>query len=262
MRAIGINLHAAKGLSDEAFIKNIAELGFTTTFSGVLDTAEHQAEVANLLTKNGITYETIHAPFGHINDIWLDCEGGDVMLEELKTTVDRCKLVGAPIAVVHLSAGEIAPTVTDIGRARFAKLVEYACQNGIRIAFENQRKLANIAWAFETFSTEDLVYFCWDCGHESCFSPGREYMPLFGKRLICTHIHDNSGKFDSDEHKLPFDGQINYTRWASHLNHYGYQGSLMLEVHNKSKYYGDLTPEQFLQKAAKAAEKLRELVDG
>ncbi|MBQ8331971.1 MAG: sugar phosphate isomerase/epimerase [Clostridia bacterium] len=260
MRSIGINLFAAKGLPAEVCAKTIASLGFTTTFTGILESAERQARIADLLVQNGIKYETIHAPFGHINDIWLDCEGGEVMLNELKTCVDRCKLVGAPIAVVHLSAGEEAPTVTDIGRARFGALVEYAYKNGIIIAFENQRKLANISWAFETFSPEDSVGFCWDCGHESCFTPGREYMPLFGHRLICTHIHDNSGEFNADQHKLPFDGQINYTRWAEHLRHAGYEGSLMLEV--KSKFYGGITPEQFLERAADAVKKLRAMVDG
>ena len=176
MRKLGISMPGAIAVSDQEFIETMAAAGFNATFTGVWE-KQRQQSAANLLAKNGIAYETLHAPFGHINDMWLDCEGGDVMLDELKQTVDHCVMVGADIAVVHLSAGDLAPTVTDLGRARFAKLVEYAQQKHVRIAFENQRKLANIAWAFETFSTADGVDFCWDCGHESCFTPGRQYMP-------------------------------------------------------------------------------------
>lgn len=153
MRKLGISMPGAIAVSDQEFIETMAAVGFNATFTGLWE-KQRQLSVADLLAKNGIQYETIHAPFGHINDMWLDCEGGDVMLDELKQTIDHCIMVGADIAVVHLSAGDLAPTVTDLGRARFAKLVEYAQQKNVRIAFENQRKLANIAWAFETFSTE------------------------------------------------------------------------------------------------------------
>ena len=264
MRKIGINMHAYPGCSHEEYVKKIAELGFEGTFTGVYPTAEEQAEVANILAAHSVAYETIHAPFGHINDIWLDKDEGEVMLGELKTTIDRCKLVGAPIAVVHLSAGDEAPTVTDIGRGRFEQLVDYAISQGVNIAFENQRKLANISWAFETFSPDMGVGFCWDCGHESCFTPGREYMPLFSKRLICLHIHDNHGKYNADRHMIPFDGKINYYRFAEYIQKSGYSGTLMLELSKKNAkgYYDDLTVDQYLERAQKAVLKLRDLVDG
>lgn len=261
MRKTGIIIHAAKGLSDEAYINTIADLGFNTTFSGVLDISRHE-HIANLLAKRGMEYENLHTPFGHINDIWLDCEGGEAMLKELVDCIDCCVVSGAPIAVVHLSSGLKPPSITDIGRGRFARLVEYANSKNVRIAFENQRKLANLAWALETFSHEDGVGFCWDCGHESCFTPGREYMPLFGNRLICTHIHDNSGTFDQDDHMLPFDGNINFERFAHHIRESGYKGSFMLEVFAKnSDIYSGMTPETFLTRAADAAKRLVKLTD-
>lgn len=261
MRNIGINIPATSTLCDEAFINHIADLGFNCVFSGVFD-PERQTNIANLLARRGMYYETLHAPFGHMNDIWLDCEGGEEMLQELLHCVDHCVLVGAPIAVVHLSAGDNAPSITDLGRERFARLVEYAMQKNIRIAFENQRKLANLAWAFETFGSDTGVGFCWDCGHESCFTPGREYMPLFGKRLICTHIHDNMGVYNQDDHMLPFDGVIDFNRFAHHINASGYTGSFMLEVKpSMSGPCDEITPESFLDRAAEAVKRLVALTD-
>ena len=263
MRPIGINFHSIGGISDGDYVEAVANLGFEHIFTEVAATDAEQAEWANLFAKHGLTYETIHAPWKKINNMWLDCEGGDAALQMLTNAVDRCALVGAPIVIVHLSSGLTPPPVTDLGRARYTQLVEHAQKKGVTVAFENQRFLSNISWAFETFSAADSVAFCWDCGHESCFARGREYMPLFGDRLICTHIHDNSGEFDADNHLIPFDGMINYHRVAEHLRKANYQGCLMLEVfESNSKNYVGIDSHIYLERAAAAAKKLRTMVDG
>lgn len=262
MRQIGINLGAIDGISREEYIKKVKELGFDTVFTGTAKTLEAQESVANAIASRGLIYETIHAPFGHINDMWLDCEGGEKMIDELLFSVDACVVAGAPILVVHLSSKEDAPSVTDIGRARYERLVEYAAKKGVIIAFENQRKLGNIGWAFDNFEKCDNVGFCWDCGHEHCFTIGREYMPLFGKKLVCTHIHDNMCEYNGDLHMIPFDGRIDYTRIAEHIKRYKYTGPLTLEVFaNSSDHYVGVTPDEYLQRAADAIKKLRRMVD-
>lgn len=257
MRKIGINLYAIAGLTEEEYIREAASLGFNTAFSGVR-APELQAKIGDLLVKYGMEYENLHAPFGHINDIWLEDDNG--MLNELLNCIDNCVLCGAPIAVVHLSAGNRAPSITDIGRERFARLVDYAAEKNVKIAFENQRKLANIAWAFEAFPG-DNVGFCWDCGHEFCFTPGRHYMPLFGNRLICTHIHDNTAVYNEDSHFLPFDGVCDFDYVADAIRTSGYTGSLMLEVGNKTRY-GEMDPREFIREGYNRITKLRAMVDG
>lgn len=256
MRDIGINLHAFKGFNDEEYIKEMANCGFNAAFSGVFD-EKRQYEIADLCAKYNIKYETLHAPFWYfgINGMWLIGNTGDNMLKELKRCVDNCVLAGVGIMVLHLSSGDIAPPTTKKGKERFTQLVEYAAEKGVKIAFENQRKLRNITWAFNTFPKESNVGFCWDIGHESCFTPGREYMPLFGDRILCTHIHDNFGKYNVDSHFIPFDGSINYERKMAFLKEYNFQGSIMLELKARNNY-DDLTGQEFLQKAANAAKKL------
>ena len=258
MRKIGINLHAVKGLTNEEYIREMAAVGFSAMFSGVLEDSR-QAAVGELCARYGVEYETIHAPFNTINNMWLDGADGDATFADLTHTIDNCVLAGAPIAIVHLSSGMTPPSITDTGRARFARLVEYAETKNVKIAFENQRMLANIAWAFEAFP-QDSVGFCWDCGHEFCFTPGRHYMPLFGSRLICTHIHDNTTVFNEDSHLIPFDGKADFSYVADTLRHSGYTGSLMLEIGNRERY-GDMNPVEFLKRAADAAGKLRTMTD-
>ncbi|MBQ8814705.1 MAG: sugar phosphate isomerase/epimerase [Lachnospiraceae bacterium] len=261
MRKIGIHLHAKSGLKLEEYIRTIKELGFETVFSGV-QAREEMWKNAELLNKAGISYDTLHAPFGHINDIWYAGDGGMEMYRELTDCIDVCCEVGAPIAVVHLSSGVQAPPPTDIGRGRFIDLVDYAAGKGITVAFENQRKLGNIAWAFEEFKEAENVGFCWDCGHEACFTPGREYMPLFGDRLVCTHIHDNNRDYDEDIHILPFDGKIDFAHTASQIRESGFKGALMLEVNGNGEYYREMSCEAFLIRAAEAIKQLRDMVDG
>lgn len=261
MRRIGINMHAKRGLTSEDFIKCARDLGFSTVFSMPKD-PDAMLENARLLATAGMSYETLHAPFKGINAIWLDGEAGDMKLRTLIDCIDMCVAVGAPIAVVHLSSGDTPPPPTDAGRGRFIRLVDYAIGKDVRIAFENQRKLHNIAWAFEEFRDTDAVGFCWDCGHESCFTPGRHYMPLFGDRLICTHIHDNSGVYNADEHLLPFDGGMDFGYVAETIKASDYTGSLMLEIKGNSEFYADLSVESFLERAAASVKRLRDMIDG
>lgn len=260
MRKIGVNLIRFPEMSDEDILRASAEAGFGAIFTGMME-EERQLRCAELMARFGLEYETIHAPFDGINSIWLDGDDGENMLARLIGCVDRCAQVSASIAVVHLSSGENPPSITDIGRARWARLAEHAKKKNIRIAFENQRKLANLAWAMETFGAEDSVGFCWDCGHESCFTPGREYMPLFGSRLICTHIHDNKGIYNEDDHWIPFDGNIDYSRFAEHIRKSGYQGSLMLEIAYSRPRYAGMPAREYLEKAAAAAKRLVQMAD-
>ena len=108
----------------------------------------------------------------------------------------------------------------------------------------------------------DMIGFCWDCGHEACYQNGREFMPWYGERLICTHIHDNCGEKDADDHLLPFDGVVNFNRFAEHIQNSGYQGPLTLEIGKGNPLYANMTNEAYLEKAAEVIKKIAKLVDG
>ena len=148
MRQIAINLHAKRSLDTATYIRKIRELGFNALMSEALPTGELY-QIAELLSKNGLRYEMIHAPFRQINDIWLDNEGGERTLAQMIASVQDAAAVGCPTVVVHLTAGKILPQITDLGGARYEILVEYAACKGVRIAFENQRSFSHLAWALE-----------------------------------------------------------------------------------------------------------------
>ncbi len=259
MREIGINLGARLEMDVPDFCARIRDLGFTRVFSGS-DDPEQVLRRAEQIHAAGLRYDTLHAPFkGIMNAIWQTGDEGEETLRRILVCVDLCAEVGAPIAVVHLSAGDKAPPPTDIGRERFIRLVEHATAKGVKIAFENQRKLANIAWAFEEFKDSDTVGFCWDCGHEGCFTPGRRYMPLFGERLICTHIHDNDGVLGSDRHLLPYDGTLDFDYVADALRA-APAVPLILELKRKDALYAGMSDEEYLLRAAASIRRLRDRI--
>ena len=259
MRKIGINLYAREEIGMEAYVEMLKAMEIDVVFS-CLRAPEVMHETAELLAKAGIGYDTLHAPFRQMNDIWYAGEEGERRYAELAHCIDVCTEVGAPIAVVHLSSGIKPPPPTDIGRGRFIDLVNYAAGKNVSIAFENTRMLGNLAWVLEEFGEASNAGFCWDTGHEACFTPGREYMPIFGKRLICTHIHDNDLEYDC--HYLPFDGKIDFERVARQIRESGYQGALMLEVVGNRPIYNDVPPEEFMERAGKVIKRLRNMVDG
>ena len=249
---LGISWNCYGGLRIEEQTKLITKYGFTTTFLGGAD--PRMGEIILILEHYGIKCENVHAPFSHINDIWYDGDNGDKMLDELTDTVDRCYNYRIPTMVVHLSAGK-APRISDIGYERFSRLMEYADKSGVTIAYENQRMLANIAFALEEFPK---AKFCWDTGHEACFTNGRRYMPLFGDRLAALHIHDNDMIYNSDLHLIPYDGKMDFNMVAKEIAESGYDGSLMLELSRRTNiYYDELSPDEYYSRAATAANKLR-----
>lgn len=209
----------------------------------------------------GLVAESLHAPFDGINAVWRAGADGDRMLDRLMESLTICAKYEVPVVVVHLSSKEDAPNLNDIGTERFDRLIQRSKALGVKVAFENQRKLANIAYMFERYPSD--IGFCWDVGHESCFTSGREYMPLFGKWLSELHIHDNFGVYNGDEHMIPFDASIDYTRVARHIaSAKDYRGSLMMELFkNKSGRYNGMTDEEFVSRAAAAARRLNDMVE-
>ncbi|MBQ9080750.1 MAG: sugar phosphate isomerase/epimerase [Clostridia bacterium] len=271
MRKTGTIFRPVKGKDNAYLAEYIRSLGFDCVFTGYPSPEKVEA-FAETFARAGLYYESIHAPFQNMNDIWAHGEEGEAMLAWLMACLEDCKRLNVPVMVVHLSKGITPPSVNDIGRSRWDRLVDAAVKGGVKIAFENQRFLANIAFVMELYRNVPQVGFCWDCGHENCYTTNIEFMKLFGDRLMYTHIHDNNGivhgvlenQTADDLHLIPFDGNLNYNRFAEHIRNSGFDGTLTLELcgYNKNGYDEKYTVEQFLAKAYDSVAKLVKMCDG
>lgn len=268
MRKLGMNFRAERPTdkTDEEVLARLKEYGFDATHTGIADPFENPGRIDELAPKvraAGLDYDFVHAPFKGINTIWGKGEEGEEILSRILATVDCCARNEIPLIVVHLSSGEKAPMIGDVGVERFDRLIDYAGAAGVQVAMENQRKIGNIAALMERYASESHVGFCWDTGHEGCFTPGREYMPLFGDRLLCLHLNDNRCMYNVDEHYLPFDGLFNFEKAARQIRESGFKGSLMMEVAGRKRdLYIGLSEEAFLERAYMQADRLRKMIDG
>ena len=261
MRKLGINYIKTFPLSLADNLALLSQTGFQSVFTlheGAAETERYATAAADA----GLTYESLHAPWDGINSIWQEGDAGETMLRRLTDCLDSCSRNNIPIAVVHLSSGRNAPCVNDLGHKRFDRLIDHAVKTGVTVAFENQRMLANLAFVMELYRDIPQAGFCWDTGHEACFAGGREYMPLFGDRLVYTHIHDNLSQPNGDLHMIPFDGNTDFIRRAAHLRNSGFTGTLTLEIMpTSSPFYPDITAEAYYQKAYAAVTRLRDLIE-
>lgn len=211
------------------------------------------------LAKADIKVENFHAPFKGQNTVWEEGEAGEAMLTRFFGGVDACVKYEVDTMVAHVSNGSPMPNISEVGLDRFDRLMEYAEQNNVTVAFESHRFLENVAYFMERYPKAG---FCLDNCHEFAFTPGVEYLPMWEDRLVATHISDNEAVLDTDQHLLPFDGVIDFEKLARNLAVCKRPITLMLEIKpdNHPRYAG-IPIKDYYAEAAKRLERLRKMVE-
>ena len=236
-----LGLMGGLNVDSEEQIRALHMAGFDGFFSGWNKSIFKYRELAD---KFGMIYQSIHAPFANTDKIWKGGPDGDKYTNELIACVEDCAKVNVPILVVHpYSSFTEFPGTTEVGLENFRKIVKKAEELGVKIAIENVHHPKLLDELFEEFKGNDAVGFCWDTGHEMCYTYGDDHIAKYGDRLIATHINDNLGKTRHDEeltwhddlHLLPFDGIIDWKDVCDRLNACGYNGILTFELNKNSR---------------------------
>lgn len=261
-RKLGINIDCIPNQDPVQTLIKAKQLGFHSFFTP-LYSLEKTIEIKNKADELGMDFEFIHAPFEKINDMWnaqlCECTPYDNYIK----SIDVASASGVKAIIVHLSSGWNSPEICDKGLERFDKIVDYAKDKGVIIAIENLRRKGNFAYMMDRYENRENVKFCYDVGHEHCYTATVDVMDICGERAIFTHVHDNRGRdkddwyANYDEHKLPFDGNINYQHVIDKLDQYEYSGSIMLEVF--MSVYPQMTADEFMQTAYDRAVKIEAL---
>lgn len=174
--------------------------------------------------------ENIHAPYEKSNTLWLnDGLNSSEIVEQYKGCIMDCAHYHIPTLVIHLTEGDYPPTPSQIGLDRFKYIVEFSEKKGVNIALENLRRPDYLDFIFTNINSARLG-FCYDSGHENCYTSNVDLLERYGNKLVALHLHDNSGK--EDEHKIPGEGNINWSSVAEKIDSLKYQGPLTLEVMN------------------------------
>lgn len=210
--------------------------GFFPNYTNRADAAEHR-KVAD---ETGMIFQSIHAPFDRMREMW---ENGDGAVSQLIDCLRACAENQVPIMVAHTFIGFEDHTPNRIGIDNFGKVVREAEKLGVKIAFENTEGEEYLEALMEHFKESTAVGFCWDTGHEMCYNHSKDMLALYGDRLIATHLNDNLGirDFDGeitwldDLHLLPFDGIGDWRGIAERLDRCGFDGILTFELNRFSK---------------------------
>lgn len=193
--------------------------------------------------KLGLVFDNSHATIPGSELLWADIAEGERALDNFCRCIDHCSLLGIPMVVIHCSP-EYEP-VFQVGIRRMERLVEHAGNRGVRVAFENTSSEEYLLRTLRHFDGCDTVGFCYDSGHEAFCTPGAQFLPQLGDRLIYTHFNDNF--LDGDHHLLPWDGKIDFDRIVGQLRDTGYTGVLAMEV-SYLPYEKEMSPRDFVKK--------------
>lgn len=205
----------------EERIRLIKENGFDGVMLGFSDGLKYTQ--CDIVRNFGLEIENVHSQFDRINALWTICPESEYILQRTLECVRVCGENGVKTMICHPTDGLVPPEVS-----RFGSL--------------------------------DNVKFCYDTGHENCFSKHTDCLTKFGNKLACLHIHDNDG--NTDGHMIPFDGSLNFEKFLRKLKNLDHQPPLSLELYmSKSTMYRNAAPDSFVRRAAEAAKQLEKLYD-
>ncbi len=261
MRKLGVSLVKHEECDIYQQVPMIKEAGFDCFFFTYKSDVDVERLCA-LAAENHLEVETVHLPFGGANSLWLEGEEGETYLAQLCDIIKRCGKNGIHMAIMHCTIHSIAPKVSEIGLERFARLFAFAENCGVRLAVENLEPLPHLHEVMKNLP--EYHGFCWDCGHNLCYTPMEDMMAKYGDRLICTHIHDNCGvtrpgdiHYRDDLHLLPFDGTLDWEWFGEKIKNSGFEGPLTLELSLKSRdEYEKMPLQEFFNDAYRRAQKL------
>ena len=173
-------------------------------------------------------------------------------VELVRNRLELAAHLGASAIVLH--AQRDMPV--DQQRRSLAELEPYARLLGVRIALENlyEGNQANLTLLFDEFDPEFLG-FCYDCGHGNMLPEGMDDLETWKDRLAVLHIHDNNGS--ADQHKLPFTGSVDWSRFIQILDRSAYRGPINLECTLGN--HPDMQDAAFLQAGYQAAARLQSM---
>ena len=218
----------------------IKRVGYDACFTGW--NPEKMGYYAETIAKNGLIYQSVHAPFDKVHKMWEAGRAGEEYTDMLIRCIEDCKKVGVGIMVAHVIIGMHRHFPSALGIKRFRRLVEAGEKNGVRIAFENTEGIEYLQAIMDHLGDSPYCCFCWDTGHEQCYNYGEDMMARFGNKLIATHLNDNFGManrlvmtWHDDSHVLPFDGINDWKSVIDRMDKVGYDGIYTMELTRNAK---------------------------
>lgn len=236
------------GVSDSLGLETVDQIGkFSDAgFYGFFTEWSERADVKSIKSfadEIGMFYQSLHAPFTMMADLWQEGEGAEKAVNTLCACLRDCAANEIDTMVAHAFIGFEDHNPTPEGIENFSRVIIEAEKFGVKIALENTEGEEYLRALMEVFRGSKNVGFCFDSGHELCYNRGEDMLSLYGDRLFATHFNDNLGissrdgsiTWTDDLHLLPFDGIADWNGIAKRIKISGFEGPLTFELTRKSK---------------------------
>ena len=274
---LGFSLQPQYSLPTADVIALLAASGFSAVspvWSPELDLAALDACVR----AHNMTIQSLHAPHRGIPLLWQpDDELSIEVQKNILACIRACGQFQIPRMVIHGWQGLIYTFPTEPLDFRFFdRMVDYARQQGVCIAFENLEGEEYLEALLIRYRDQPHIGYCWDSGHDHCYPHNLDFLAEFGDRLIMTHLNDNLGlrdpagipSGDDDLHFLPYDGNIDWNSTMQRLKGAAKQEILNFEIKLRTKdadpadlLYARLSPEHFFRTAGDRARRIAQLYE-
>ena len=265
---ISTHLYHAEKL-DRSHLLQIASYGFedielfaTRSHFDYRDPAAVDA-LAEWLAASGLTLRSVHAPitaaFG-AGDTWVptfsnaaaDSGKRQAAVDEAGAALAIAQRIPFDVLVVHLGTADAKAPAGDNNRTAAGRSVDEICRLAaplrVRVALEVIPNALSTPTALAAMLDREVdspaAGVCLDFGHAFLGGDVADAVETVGEHLIATHVHDNHRR--TDEHLVPYLGNINWDVALMSMQKIGYEGTYMMELANTG------TPATVLEEARRA----------
>lgn len=262
---LGFSLQSEYGMPITQVIDLLKQTGFSAVsplWSPELDLNS----ISSCVRENGMSIQSLHAPLRGMPLLWEpDSPDACTIKQHMLRSIDACAMYQIPILVVHSWQGlHYTFPSTPLNFRFWDTMVQHAQSQCVSIAFENLEGEEYLAALMTRYKNQTHVGFCWDSGHERCYTPTRDYLNEYGHKLIMTHLNDNLGvthpegllQGTDDLHLLPRDGTTNWDHTIKRLLQAAPQEILNFELKIRPKgdrcthdLYSNMPLEEYFAKA-------------
>ena len=213
-------------------------------------------EIRAAADQAGIPINQTHAPFKYPLDIW---EKSENLYPILNRTLEISGIFGAEVAVVHPYHHPVflghEDEMFEKNMEYYGKLLPTAQAAGVKIGVDNMfqvdarrkfiiddtcSRLYDFIRYVDTLNSPWAVA-CLDIGHVAVIQQKDEpwdfIRGLGHDRLKALHVHDND--YRNDQHRLPYEGIINWNEVTRALGEIDYQGYFTYETNGHLGGYDD-----------------------
>jgi len=253
----------------EPYLRRIAEAGFTHIHwchhwnTDFLYADAEVEQIGRWLRDFGLALTDLHASAG-VEKGWCSPRDYERLagIELVQNRIAMTPRLGSDAIILHIPTEPTESAERDAYWSRVRRSLDalqpFAQSHGVRIALENGGKdnFDTLERVFALYGP-DFVGLCYDSGHGNLAANGLDRLDRVKDRLLSVHLHDNDGT--GDQHKLPFEGTVDWPRLARLIAASPYRKPISLES-NMGSYPKGSDEMEHLRKAFDAATRLARML--